>query len=225
PTVSASSGSAACSRMRLASTTTRTLSNSSIGSAMPTWAMRAGSDTPLASMTIHSGAGSRAMTRASASSSPPRMLQHTQPLARLMVSPSQLATSAASMFTGPKSLTSTAARRWLRARMRFSSELLPAPRKPPTTVSAIRGGAAISGSRGRQRPAAHHGPDDARVLQVLGAQGARVVAQHAEVGPLADLDRADLVVQVQGVGRAQRDGMQRGVHADPFGFSQHAAAG
>ena len=54
-----------------------------------------------------------------------------------------------------------------------------------------------------------HGAPDAQVLQVLGADLARIVLEHCKIGALAAFDRADLVVEVQRVGGAQRDRAQR----------------
>ncbi|KAG0916722.1 hypothetical protein G6F32_016492 [Rhizopus arrhizus] len=116
---------------------------------MPTCAIREGSDTPLASMTIHSGSGSSASTRASASSRPPAIEQHTQPFARRITASARCATRPASISIGPKSLTSTAARRRLVLSTWFSRVVLPAPRKPPATVS---------GMRDREGPRLHSSP-------------------------------------------------------------------
>ncbi|KAJ8135053.1 hypothetical protein OY671_011734, partial [Metschnikowia pulcherrima] len=157
----------------------------------PTCAMRPGSDTPSASITIHSGAGSNASTRASASSRPPAIEQQTQPLATRITLSARCASRPASMSTGPKSLTSTAARRSPEASAWFSKVVLPAPRKPPTTVSGMR---AMSGRSERQRPAADDGAQHLDVLEPLRRHLQRIVAQHAEIGVLADLDRADQVV-------------------------------
>ena len=70
-----------------------------------------------------------------------------------------------------KSFTSTAARRRSCASAWFSSVVLPAPRKPPTTVSGMRPPFApsISGVRGH-RPSADDGARHPRVLQALGRQ-------------------------------------------------------
>ena len=63
------------------------------------------------------------------------MPQQTQPLVSAIVSPSREAISAASMAMAPKSLTSTPMRR-VAVRSRWLTKVvLPAPRKPPITVS------------------------------------------------------------------------------------------
>ena len=63
------------------------------------------------------------------------MEQQTQPFANVIVSPSCAATRLPSTASSPKSLTSTARRTpWLPDRIRFSSVVLPAPRKPPRTL-------------------------------------------------------------------------------------------
>jgi hypothetical protein len=53
-------------------------------------------------------------------------------------------------------------------------------------------------------------PRTRHVLQRPRVDGRRVLAEHAEVGALAALDAADLAVEVQRGGRAQRDRVQRG---------------
>src|SRR5208283_1212219 len=61
--------------------------------------------------------------------------QHTQPLDRLIMLSFIPTTSSVSMLIEPKSFTSTPTRRpWLPVRMRFSSVVLPAPRKPVRMV-------------------------------------------------------------------------------------------
>src|SRR5215213_8223556 len=68
----------------------------------------------------------------------PPMPQQIQPLVSVSISPSRDSTSSASMLIAPKSLTSTASRRPPASRRtRLSSVVLPAPRKPPMTVSAM----------------------------------------------------------------------------------------
>ena len=99
-----------------ASTTHMMLSNlirSRMASSMNVSAMPDGSATPLASSRMYSGCSGRAITCTTAATRSSRMLQQTQPLARLMTSPSfsTPTTSSASMLIEPKSFTNTATRR------------------------------------------------------------------------------------------------------------------
>ena len=94
-----------------ASASTTTASRRQPGQPCPYAATLAGSATPLASMTIWSGAGSNASTRSRASPSSSAIEQQTQPFFRLTVRPVCSAMRAESMSTAPKSLTSTARRR------------------------------------------------------------------------------------------------------------------
>ncbi len=99
-----------------ASTTHMMLSNrmrSRRSSSMKVSAIPDGSATPLASSRMYSGRSGRAITRVTAATKSSRMLQQTQPLARLMTSPSLSTptTSSASMLIEPKSFTNTATRR------------------------------------------------------------------------------------------------------------------
>src|SRR6185437_17807 len=118
---------------------------------------------------------------------------------------------AASMLTDPKSFTRTAARIPARpARIRFTSVVFPAPRNPPTTVSGMRPGAdAASGMGGLEHLAAEDRAPHARILEPLRRERARIVVEHAEIGALADLDGADLVVHPERVRRSQRDRRER----------------
>jgi len=96
---------------------------------MPTWAMRTGSETPLASMTSRSGRSGRAPTAARASASRPPMEQQMQPFSSCSTSLLRVRIRAASMLISPKSLTSTATRRpSARSSSRLSKVVLPAPR-------------------------------------------------------------------------------------------------
>ncbi len=95
--------------------------------------MSAGSATPLVSMTMWSGFGSRRSSVESVRSKSPSSEQQMQPLARLTTPSLAPAISSASMLIAPKSLTMAAmrrpsalARRWL------TTVVLPAPRKPVT---------------------------------------------------------------------------------------------
>jgi hypothetical protein len=69
---------------------------------------RAGSATPESSTTTCSGGSGRARNCSKACANPSTRLQHTQPSVSSSVSPSRLATRAASTLTAPMSLTSTA---------------------------------------------------------------------------------------------------------------------
>src|SRR5881397_3785352 len=95
-----------------------------------------GRETPLVSMTMWSGSGSRSRSLITSPNRSSRIVQHTQPLARLMVWPSTATISLASMLIEPKSLTRTATRRpseW--CRIWLTSEVLPEPRNPPMMVT------------------------------------------------------------------------------------------
>src|SRR6266498_484790 len=95
-----------------------------------------GRETPLVSMTMWSGSGSRSISLITSRNRSSRIVQQTQPLARLMVWPSTATISLASMLIEPKSLTRTATRRpseW--CRIWLTSEVLPEPRNPPMMVS------------------------------------------------------------------------------------------
>src|SRR6266436_2067321 len=95
-----------------------------------------GRDTPLVSMTMWSGSGSRSKSLITSRNRSSRIVQQTQPLARLMVSPSTATISLASMLIEPKSLTRTAIRRPSECcRIWLTSEVLPQPRNPPMMVS------------------------------------------------------------------------------------------
>src|SRR5262245_33342851 len=122
------------------------LMRSRMPSSMNVSAMPDGSATPLASSRMYSGRSVRVITCVTAATKSSRMLQQTQPLARLMTFPSLSTptTSSASMLIEPKSFTNTATRRpWLPLRMRLSSVVLPAPRKPVSTVSGIGTGRSL----------------------------------------------------------------------------------
>ena len=72
---------------------------------------------------------SRVATRVSASTSAPPIVQQMQPLSSSITSSPRARTSRASMFTAPKSLTSTAMRRPCGAcRIALTTVVLPAPR-------------------------------------------------------------------------------------------------
>ncbi len=69
-----------------------------------------GSATPLASSRMYSGCSGRSIAATTDSIRSSRIVQHTQPFARLITSLSTPTTSSASMLIDPKSLTSTATR-------------------------------------------------------------------------------------------------------------------
>ena len=105
--------------------------------------MSSGSATPLVSITMASGRGLRRSRLASVRSKSPSSEQQMQPLARLMTPLSAPAISSASILIAPKSLTTAAMRRPSACcRMRLTSVVLPAPRKPVTsrigTCMAVR---------------------------------------------------------------------------------------
>src|SRR5271165_636367 len=106
-----------------------------------------GSATPLASSRTYSGASGRSIAATTASTKSSRIVQHTQPLARLMTSSLTPMTSSVSMLIAPKSLTSTATRSPCAPfRMRLSSVVFLAPRNPVRTVTgtALTSSATIS---------------------------------------------------------------------------------
>src|SRR5215831_19014984 len=78
-------------------------------------------------------------------------------------------------------------------------------------------------TRRREDSAAKHGAPHADVLQLLGRDIERVVLEDCEVGALADVDAAQLLVELQGVGRAQGDGAQRIGHRDLLRLAQGAS--
>src|SRR6266536_1179342 len=95
-----------------------------------------GRETPLVSITMWSGSRSRSRRLITSRKRSSRIVQQTQPLARLTVSPSTATISLASMLIEPKSFTRTATRRpseWCRTWL--TSEVLPEPRNPPMMVS------------------------------------------------------------------------------------------
>ena len=58
---------------------------------------------------------------------------------------------------------------------------------------------------GREDPAVLDRPPHADIPQSIGADFRRIVLQHGEVGALAAFDGADLAVELEGIGGAQRD--------------------
>src|SRR5664279_4122623 len=85
--------------------------------------LRLGDDLGQRNKVAHSSASTRSQNAA--------ILQQTQPLVRLMVSPSWLAMRAASMLMLPKSLTRIAKRKpWSPRSRELSTVVLPAPRRP-----------------------------------------------------------------------------------------------
>src|SRR5271170_7773358 len=105
-------------------------------------AIPVGTATPLASSTMYSGRSGMSSTDITASIRSSRIEQQTQPFARLTTPDRTPTTRSASMFTSPKSLTRTATRSpWSPSSIRFSRVVLPAPRKPVSTVTGTGGGA------------------------------------------------------------------------------------
>src|SRR5690606_2876150 len=156
----------------------------------PTSAMRPGSDTPLASITIQSGCGLRSRTSISAASSPEPIEQQMQPLVRLMVCPSCRDIKRASMLMGPKSLTRTAMRRPLVVASRLlSSVVLPEPRKPLNTVSGMR--LSLITSTSSCGHASEDGAQNLDIFERFGRLGQWIAIKDAEIGILANFDRAD----------------------------------
>src|SRR5271156_7071895 len=123
----------------VASTTHSTVSNGAsrqITGSMRLRTTSVGSATPLVSITMTSGRGSRRSRMASVRSRSPSSEQQIQPLLRLTTPPAAPVISSASMFIAPKSLTTAAIRlppacasRW------FTTVVLPAPRKPATSTT------------------------------------------------------------------------------------------
>lgn len=72
-------------------------------------------------------------------------------------------------------------------------------------------------------PSADHRAVHVDPLELLGSEVERVVGQHREVGVLAGLDRADLVVHLEHVGRADGDRLESGGRADPLVLAHDAS--
>src|SRR5208337_1329768 len=135
---SISGGYSGCAKTCSASTTQEKLSSRMrsrrLGSLKVT-KIPAGSATPLASSRMYSMDSGRASNATTDSTRSSRIWQHTQPLDRLIMLSFTPTTSSASMLIEPKSLTRTPTRNpWSPVRMRFSSVVLPAPRKPVRMV-------------------------------------------------------------------------------------------
>src|ERR1700722_15552105 len=137
----------------VASTTHSTVSNGAsrqITGSIRLRTMSVGSATPLVSITISSGRGSRRSRTASVRSKSPCSEQQMQPLLRLTTPSAAPVISSASMLTAPKSLTTAAIRlppacasRW------FTTVVLPAPRNPATSTTGTDISAAGCGTTHR----------------------------------------------------------------------------
>ena len=187
-----------------------TPSSASPGSARPSCAMRhgIGDAAGLDHDRIETSADSSTWISAPVRSSP--IWQHTQPLVSAMVSPrvrgdqlgvdveraevvdqhrEPLACRVAQPEVEQRGL--AGAEKAADHRQRHAWRAIPScaggasRRRPPSTVPAI-----------------------AHVLQPLRRRSRRIVVEHAEVGELADFDRADAMIELQRVGRAERDRAQ-----------------
>ena len=112
------------------------LSRSRRSPAMKVTATGRGSARPVVSTTIRSIGSGRSSTRCTASCNSPLIEQQMQPLLSSTIESLVATTSSLSMPTSPNSLTSTALRSpcWL-LRMWLSRVVLPAPRKPVSSVT------------------------------------------------------------------------------------------
>ena len=139
----------------------------------------------------------------------PPMPQQMQPLVSVSISPSRDSTSSASMLIAPKSLTSTARRRPPASRRTWlSSVVLPAPRKPPMTVSRMPGAVAMAREASRaaarrcsRRRAARRGAR--RRPRGSGARAARANAAQQLVA-LEDVGRVERLAELLDVRAGER---------------------